>query len=94
MSEPVRIDLDPADLGRGLADVVVALLDMLREVLERQAIRRFERDELSPDELDRVGSALRDARRQLRALRQTLAEATPRTAEAGMATHARRKDVP
>ncbi|GAB3135909.1 gas vesicle protein K [Amycolatopsis stemonae] len=53
MSEPVRI---PADAGRGLGHLVVTVLDILREVLERQALRRMET--LSPAQVEDLGQAL------------------------------------
>ncbi|WP_372670058.1 gas vesicle protein GvpK [Amycolatopsis kentuckyensis] len=53
MSEPVRI---PADAGRGLGHLVVTVLDILREVLERQALRRLET--LTPAQVEDLGQAL------------------------------------
>ncbi|MGW5719489.1 gas vesicle protein GvpK [Amycolatopsis sp. NPDC003865] len=53
MSEPVRI---PADAGRGLGHLVVTVLDILREVLERQALRRMET--LTPAQVEDLGQAL------------------------------------
>ena len=53
MSEPVRI---PADAGRGLGHLVVTVLDVLREVLERQALRRMET--LTPAQVEDLGQAL------------------------------------
>jgi hypothetical protein len=55
---PERIDIDPADLERGLAGLVLTLVEFLRQVLERQAIRRMEGGTLSDDEVERVGVAL------------------------------------
>jgi hypothetical protein len=55
---PERIDIDPADLERGLAGLVLTLVEFLRQVLERQAIRRMEGGSLSDDEVERVGLAL------------------------------------
>jgi hypothetical protein len=55
---PERIDIDPADLERGLAGLVLTLVEFLRQVLERQAIRRMEGGTLSDDEVERVGLAL------------------------------------
>jgi gas vesicle protein GvpK len=55
---PERIDIDPADLERGLAGLVLTLVEFLRQVLERQAIRRMEGGSLSEDEVERVGLAL------------------------------------
>ena len=55
---PERIDLDPNDIERGLAGLVLTLVEFLRQVLERQAIRRMEGGTLSDDEVERVGLAL------------------------------------
>jgi hypothetical protein len=55
---PERIDIDPADLERGLVGLVLTLVEFLRQVLERQAIRRMEGGSLSDDEVERVGLAL------------------------------------
>ena len=55
---PERINLDPADIERGLAGLVLTLVEFLRQVLERQAIRRMEGGSLSDDEVEQVGLAL------------------------------------
>ena len=55
---PERIDIDPEDVERGLAGLVLTLVEFLRQVLERQAIRRMEGGTLTTDEVERVGVAL------------------------------------
>jgi hypothetical protein len=55
---PERLDLDPDDIERGLAGLVLTLVEFLRQVLERQAIRRMEGGTLTDDEVERVGVAL------------------------------------
>ena len=55
---PERIDIDPYDVERGLAGLVLTLVELLRQVLERQAIRRMEGGTLDSDEIERVGVAL------------------------------------
>jgi hypothetical protein len=55
---PERIDLEPEDIERGLAGLVLTLVEFLRQVLERQAIRRMEGGTLTDDEVERVGLAL------------------------------------
>jgi hypothetical protein len=65
---PERIDLDPADLERGLAGLVLTLVEFLRQVLERQAIRRMEGGTLSDDEVERVGLALMRLEEKIREL--------------------------
>lgn len=66
---PLRI---PADSGRGLGQVVVTVLEILRDLLERQAIRRAESGELSPEQVERLGQALIALDRQFTALREAL----------------------
>ncbi len=53
-----RIAIDPDDVERGLAGLVLGLVELLRQVLERQAVRRMERGALSDEEIERVGLAL------------------------------------
>jgi len=67
---PERIDLDPADLERGLAGLVLTLVEFLRQVLERQAIRRMEGGTLSDDEVERVGLALMKLQEKIREIAQ------------------------
>lgn len=66
---PLRI---PADSGKGLGQVVVAVLEVLRDLLERQAIRRAESGQLSPEQVERLGQALIALDRQFAALRESL----------------------
>jgi hypothetical protein len=67
-----RIDLDPDDVGRGLAEIVIAVLELVRELLERQAIRRVDAGDLDAEQTERLGAALRDVRLQLADLRQSM----------------------
>jgi hypothetical protein len=55
---PERIDVDPEGLEQGLAQLVLTLIEFLRQVLERQAVRRMEGGTLSDEEVERVGLAL------------------------------------
>jgi Gas vesicle protein K len=57
-STPVRIGFDADDAGAGLGQLVVAILEIVRQLLERQAIRRVEAGSLTDDEIERLGSAL------------------------------------
>ncbi|TMB63773.1 MAG: gas vesicle protein K [Chloroflexi bacterium] len=65
---PKRIDIDPEDVERSLAGLVLGLVELLREVLERQAVRRMEGGTLSDDEIERVGLALMRLERKVREL--------------------------
>jgi len=55
---PERIDIDPDDVERGLAGLVLGLVELLRQILEKQAVRRMEGGTLTDDEIERVGLAL------------------------------------
>jgi hypothetical protein len=39
---PERVDVDPEGVERGLAQLVLTLVEFLRQLLERQAVRRME----------------------------------------------------
>src|ERR687886_37100 len=52
-----RIDADPEHVERGLAQLVLTIVDLLRELMERQALRRMEGETLSDDEVERLGRA-------------------------------------
>ncbi|HEV7896615.1 MAG TPA: gas vesicle protein K [Planosporangium sp.] len=55
---PLRLNIDPDDAGRGLGRLVIALLEIVRQLLERQALRRVDAGSLTPDETERLGQAL------------------------------------
>lgn len=53
-----RWNADPEDVQKSVAQLVLALVEFLRKLLERQAIRRMEAETMSPEEIERVGLAL------------------------------------
>jgi hypothetical protein len=65
---PERIDIDPDDVERGLAGLVLGLVELLRQVLERHAVRRMEGGTLTDEEVERVGLALMRLERKVRDL--------------------------
>jgi hypothetical protein len=54
---PRRLDADPERLERGLAQLVLTLIDLLRQLMERQALRRMDSGTLSDEEVERLGQA-------------------------------------
>lgn len=56
--KPSRWNAPPDDVRRSVARLVLTLVEFIRRVLERQAIRRHEQGTLTPEEGERVGMAL------------------------------------
>lgn len=55
---PLRLNIEPEDAGAGLGRLVVVLLDLVRQLLEREALRRVDAGGLTPEQVDRLGRAL------------------------------------
>lgn len=54
----MRWNPDPEDVQRSVAQLVLTLVEFLRRLMERQAIRRMEENTLTRKEMDAVGLAL------------------------------------
>jgi hypothetical protein len=50
-----RISADPENLEKGLAQLVLTIIELLRQLMERQALRRIEGGRLSAEEVERLG---------------------------------------
>lgn len=55
---PPRWNADPDDVRRSVMTLVLTLVELIRQILERQAIRRMEHHTLTADETENVGLAL------------------------------------
>ncbi len=53
---PEHINIDPADVSKGLAKLVLTVIELLRELLERQAIRRIDSGTLTREEINNLGT--------------------------------------
>jgi hypothetical protein len=64
-----RINADPESVERGLAQLVLTVVELLRQLMERQALRRVEGGSLTEEEVERLGRtfmALNDRMAELR----------------------------
>jgi hypothetical protein len=52
------LDLDPERAADGLAQLVLTVVELLRQLMEKQAVRRFEEGTLTAEQEDRLGTAL------------------------------------
>jgi len=57
-THPRRINIDPEKIENGLAKLVLTLVELIRKLLEKQAIRRIEGGSLSDEEVEKIGEAL------------------------------------
>ncbi len=53
-----RLECSPDNIEQGLAKLVLGLIELLRRLLERQAIRRMEGGSLAPEQIEDMGLAL------------------------------------
>lgn len=54
----LRLDEDPESVQKGLATLVLTVVELLRQLMERQALRRVDDGSLSDDQVERIGSTL------------------------------------
>ena len=52
---PRRVNADPERVEKGLAQLVLTLVELLRQLMERQALRRMENGTLTDEQIDRLG---------------------------------------
>jgi len=57
-SLPDKINVEPDSAGQELGRLVLTLVEVVRKVLEHQAVRRMDSGTLSPEEIERLGLAL------------------------------------
>jgi len=55
---PERISADPEIVENGLAKLVLSIIELIRRLLEKQALRRMDGGNLTEEEIERLGNAL------------------------------------
>lgn len=63
---PMRWNPEPEDVQRSVAQLVLTLVEFLRQLMERQAIRRMEQRTLTKEQVEAVGAALMNLERTIR----------------------------
>ena len=53
-----RVNADPERIEQGMAQLVLTVIELLRQLMERQALRRFEHGTLTNDQEEQLGTAL------------------------------------
>jgi hypothetical protein len=67
---PRRVNADPEGVERGLAKLVLTLIELIRQLLERQALRRIEAGSLSDEEIERLGQTFMKLQERMEELKQ------------------------
>jgi len=62
---PRRVDLDPEKVEHGLVQLVLSVLELIRQLLEKQALRRIEGGDLTGDQVERLGTTLMRLEQQM-----------------------------
>lgn len=68
---PDRISADAEAVENGLAKLVLSIVELVRRLLEKQALRRMDSGNLSDDEIERLGNALMKLEEKMSELKRT-----------------------
>ena len=69
-SNAERINIDPKNVEKGLAKLVLTIVELLRQLMEKQAARRVERGSLTDEEIEKVGEALINIEEKMKELKE------------------------
>jgi len=65
-----RIEVDRDGVEKGLASLVLTIIELLRQLMERQALRRVDQGDLTDEQVDRIGTTLMALEEQMNRLRE------------------------
>ncbi len=66
-----RVAADPENVERGLAQLVLTIVELLRQLMERQALRRVEAGNLDDETIERLGKTLMALESRMEELKRT-----------------------
>jgi uncharacterized protein YgbK (DUF1537 family) len=67
---PERISLDPEKVEKGLSQLVLSILELVRQLIHKQALRRIEGGSLSEDQVEKLGVTLMRLETQMEELKR------------------------
>ena len=67
---PRRVDADPERVEQGLAQLVLTLVELLRQLMERQALRRMEQGNLTDEQIERLGQTFMKLQQRMEELKR------------------------
>lgn len=69
-ARPPRLELDEENVQRGLVRLVLAVVELIRQLLERQALRRIDAGTLSEEQIERLGVTFLRLEEQMKSLQK------------------------
>src|SRR5919202_6833557 len=66
---PRRVNADPERVEQGLAQLVLTLVELLRQLMERQALRRMEQGNLTDEQIERLGQTFMKLEKRMEELK-------------------------
>src|SRR3989338_5194428 len=66
---PRRIDANPKNVEKGLAKLVLTLIELIRKLMEKQAMRRVDAGSLSEEEIEKLGETLMKLENKMKELK-------------------------
>ena len=67
---PQKVNIDPKNVEKGLAKLVLTIVELLRKLMEKQAMRRVEGGSLSDEEVERIGETLMRLENKMQELKE------------------------
>ena len=65
-----RVNADPESVEQGLAQLVLTIVELLRQLMERQALRRIDGGTLTEEQVERLGQTFMALDRRMAELRE------------------------
>lgn len=69
--QPQRIQADESNVEQGLAKLVLTLIELLRRLMEKQALRRIEAGSLTDEQIERMGETFLKLEQKMEELKRT-----------------------
>jgi hypothetical protein len=67
---PRRVNADPERVEQGLAQLVLTLVELLRQLMERQALRRMDQGNLTDEQIERLGETFMKLEQRMEELKR------------------------
>jgi hypothetical protein len=65
-----RVAIDPENVGRDLVALVLTVVELVRQLMERQAIRRVDEGGLTEEQIEQIGRTLMALEERMAELRE------------------------